>query len=220
MPGHISAWFSIYENKLKITHQSLLFYLNISRYFTWDFFLTKIIQKKCWCIVKSIMINYNLYVVVTVKSFYFMGTMFQGLIMMDMFVDTWIHRFSNKTHKFYIKLNQHFGWILNLLIVLPKKLNVQRIKMFSQYPLYLLYIGLSTKYYKNIIKSLLSRLQDLSPTCPKFIATQAPLPVTLTDFWLMVCEQGVEVLVALSCDIETGKVRGEGKYLHKILNFV
>ncbi|XP_052812230.1 tyrosine-protein phosphatase non-receptor type 23-like isoform X2 [Mya arenaria] len=50
-----------------------------------------------------------------------------------------------------------------------------------------------------------SWVNDLSPTCPKFIATQAPLPVTLTDFWLMVCEQGVEVLVALSSDIETGK---------------
>ncbi|XP_053386604.1 tyrosine-protein phosphatase non-receptor type 23-like [Mercenaria mercenaria] len=50
-----------------------------------------------------------------------------------------------------------------------------------------------------------SWINDLSPSCPKFIASQAPLPVTLIDFWLMVYEQGVEVLVALSSEIETGK---------------
>ena len=49
-------------------------------------------------------------------------------------------------------------------------------------------------------------LQDLSPSCPKFIATQSPLPVTLVDFWCMVYEQGVEVLVTLSSEIEVGKV--------------
>lgn len=48
--------------------------------------------------------------------------------------------------------------------------------------------------------------QDLSPSCPKFIATQSPLPVTLIDFWCMVYEQGVEVLVTLSSEIEVGKV--------------
>ena len=58
----------------------------------------------------------------------------------------------------------------------------------------------------NLIFYFYILFQDLSPTCPKFIATQTPLPVSLTDFWLMVCEQGVEVLVALSSDIETGKV--------------
>ena len=49
-------------------------------------------------------------------------------------------------------------------------------------------------------------LQDLSPSCPKFVATQSPLPVTLVDFWCMVYEQGVEVLVTLSSEIEVGKV--------------
>lgn len=55
--------------------------------------------------------------------------------------------------------------------------------------------------------------QDLSPSCPKFISTQAPLPVTLIDYWLMVYEQGVEVLVALSGDTETGKVWLMLKYI-------
>ena len=49
-------------------------------------------------------------------------------------------------------------------------------------------------------------LQDLSPSCPKFIATQSPLPVTLIDFWCMMYEQGVEVLVTLSSENEVGKV--------------
>ncbi|KAL4217444.1 Tyrosine-protein phosphatase non-receptor type 23 [Mactra antiquata] len=50
-----------------------------------------------------------------------------------------------------------------------------------------------------------SWINDLSPACPKFIGTQAPLPVTLIDYWLMIYEQGVEVLVTLSSDIESGK---------------
>ena len=49
-------------------------------------------------------------------------------------------------------------------------------------------------------------LQDLSPNCPKFITTQSPLPVTLTDFWVMVYEQGSEVIVMLSSETERGKV--------------
>ncbi|KAL5005900.1 hypothetical protein ScPMuIL_017058 [Solemya velum] len=50
-----------------------------------------------------------------------------------------------------------------------------------------------------------SWVNDLSPSCPKFIAAQSPLPVTMTDFWMMVYEQGVEVLVMLSSEQETGK---------------
>lgn len=49
-------------------------------------------------------------------------------------------------------------------------------------------------------------IQDLSPNCPKFITTQSPLPVTLTDFWVMVYEQGSEVIVMLSSETEQGKV--------------
>lgn len=50
-----------------------------------------------------------------------------------------------------------------------------------------------------------SWINELSPSCPKFIATQAPLPGTVQDFWLMVYEQGVEVIVMLSSELETGK---------------
>lgn len=49
-------------------------------------------------------------------------------------------------------------------------------------------------------------VQDLAPSCPKFIASQGPLPVTLVDFWLMVYEQGTEVIVMLSKEDEPGKV--------------
>ena len=45
--------------------------------------------------------------------------------------------------------------------------------------------------------------QDLAESCPKFIATQAPLHSTLFDFWLMVYEQGSEVIVMLSSEIES-----------------
>ncbi|XP_062613644.1 tyrosine-protein phosphatase non-receptor type 23-like [Saccostrea cucullata] len=50
-----------------------------------------------------------------------------------------------------------------------------------------------------------SLVVDLSPNCPKFITTQSPLPVTLTDFWVMVYEQGSEVIVMLSSETEEGK---------------
>ena len=35
-----------------------------------------------------------------VKSFYFIGTKFCGLMMMDMFMDSWICWFSNQTHSY------------------------------------------------------------------------------------------------------------------------
>lgn len=44
-------------------------------------------------------------------------------------------------------------------------------------------------------------------SCPKFIATQFPLNVTLVDFWIMVYEQGAEVIVKLFSEAEAGKVR-------------
>uniref|UniRef100_A0A673L4V5 Tyrosine-protein phosphatase non-receptor type 23-like n=1 Tax=Sinocyclocheilus rhinocerous TaxID=307959 RepID=A0A673L4V5_9TELE len=42
-----------------------------------------------------------------------------------------------------------------------------------------------------------SFIEDLSPYCPRLIATQAPLTGTAADFWLMVYEQKVSVIVNL-----------------------
>ncbi|XP_041374588.1 tyrosine-protein phosphatase non-receptor type 23-like isoform X2 [Gigantopelta aegis] len=50
-----------------------------------------------------------------------------------------------------------------------------------------------------------SWINDLAPSCPKFIATQYPIPVTVNDFWVMVYEQGVEVIVMITSEYETGK---------------
>ena len=65
----------------------------------------------------------------------FVGTNFCGLTTMDMFVDALICGFQiipNSTKK----VNKYFVGILNLWIALPTrktKLNVQEIKMISQY---------------------------------------------------------------------------------------
>ncbi|CAL1535665.1 unnamed protein product [Lymnaea stagnalis] len=50
-----------------------------------------------------------------------------------------------------------------------------------------------------------SWLNDLAPSCPKFITTQAPMTVTMGEFWAMVYEQGSEVLVQITSEYETGK---------------
>ncbi|XP_038611379.1 tyrosine-protein phosphatase non-receptor type 23 [Tachyglossus aculeatus] len=50
-----------------------------------------------------------------------------------------------------------------------------------------------------------SRLDGLSPYCPPLVATQAPLPGTAADFWLMVHEQKVSVIVMLVADAEMEK---------------
>ncbi|CAH1788589.1 unnamed protein product [Owenia fusiformis] len=42
-----------------------------------------------------------------------------------------------------------------------------------------------------------SQIDDLCPSCPKFIVTQAPLAGTVPDFWTMVQEQGTEIVVNL-----------------------
>jgi len=69
----------------------------------------------------------------TVKSFYFVGTKFHGL-MMDMFVDTWICGFQIILN--ITKVNWYLVELLNSWIVPPtkyKKLNAQQIKMTLQY---------------------------------------------------------------------------------------
>ncbi|RUS87838.1 hypothetical protein EGW08_004371 [Elysia chlorotica] len=50
-----------------------------------------------------------------------------------------------------------------------------------------------------------SWMNDLAPSCPKFIVTQSPLGLTMAEFWSMVYEQGSEVLVQITSEYETGK---------------
>ncbi|XP_027697949.1 tyrosine-protein phosphatase non-receptor type 23 [Vombatus ursinus] len=50
-----------------------------------------------------------------------------------------------------------------------------------------------------------SRVEGLSSYCPPLIATQAPLPGTAADFWLMVHEQKVSVIVMLVSEAEMDK---------------
>uniref|UniRef100_A0A8V1ADX0 Tyrosine-protein phosphatase non-receptor type 23 n=1 Tax=Gallus gallus TaxID=9031 RepID=A0A8V1ADX0_CHICK len=50
-----------------------------------------------------------------------------------------------------------------------------------------------------------SRVEDLSPYCPTIIATQAPLLGTAADFWLMIYEQKVSVVVMLVSEQELEK---------------
>ncbi|XP_014382040.1 tyrosine-protein phosphatase non-receptor type 23 [Alligator sinensis] len=50
-----------------------------------------------------------------------------------------------------------------------------------------------------------SRIEDLSPYCPAIIATQAPLVGTAADFWLMIYEQKVSVVVMLVSEQEIEK---------------
>lgn len=52
-----------------------------------------------------------------------------------------------------------------------------------------------------------SCVEGLSPYCPPLVATQAPLPGTAADFWLMVHEQKVSVIVMLVSEAEMEKVR-------------
>uniref|UniRef100_A0A8C2XBD3 Tyrosine-protein phosphatase non-receptor type 23 n=1 Tax=Cyclopterus lumpus TaxID=8103 RepID=A0A8C2XBD3_CYCLU len=53
-----------------------------------------------------------------------------------------------------------------------------------------------------------SYVEDLSPYCPRLIATQAPLTGTAADFWLLVYEQKVSLVVMLVSEqeLEKGKV--------------
>ncbi|KFO33232.1 Tyrosine-protein phosphatase non-receptor type 23 [Fukomys damarensis] len=53
-----------------------------------------------------------------------------------------------------------------------------------------------------------SCVEGLSPYCPPLVATQAPLPGTAADFWLMVHEQKVSVIVMLVSEAEMEKVGG------------
>ncbi|KAL8164686.1 UNVERIFIED_CONTAM: Tyrosine-protein phosphatase non-receptor type 23 [Gekko kuhli] len=50
-----------------------------------------------------------------------------------------------------------------------------------------------------------SRVEDLSSYCPTIIATQAPLAGTAADFWLMIYEQKVSVVVMLVSEQEIEK---------------
>ncbi|XP_074841345.1 tyrosine-protein phosphatase non-receptor type 23 isoform X2 [Carettochelys insculpta] len=50
-----------------------------------------------------------------------------------------------------------------------------------------------------------SRVEDLSPYCPAFIVTQAPLVGTAADFWLMIYEQKVSLVIMLVSEQELEK---------------
>ncbi|TSK20078.1 Tyrosine-protein phosphatase non-receptor type 23 [Bagarius yarrelli] len=50
-----------------------------------------------------------------------------------------------------------------------------------------------------------SFIEELSPYCPRLIATQAPLTGTAADFWLMVYEQKVSLIVMLVSEQELEK---------------
>ncbi|XP_028673299.2 tyrosine-protein phosphatase non-receptor type 23 [Erpetoichthys calabaricus] len=50
-----------------------------------------------------------------------------------------------------------------------------------------------------------SSIEELSPYCPRFIATQAPLSGTAADFWLMIYEQKVSLIVMLVSEQELEK---------------
>uniref|UniRef100_A0A8C5MWF0 Tyrosine-protein phosphatase non-receptor type 23 n=1 Tax=Leptobrachium leishanense TaxID=445787 RepID=A0A8C5MWF0_9ANUR len=50
-----------------------------------------------------------------------------------------------------------------------------------------------------------SRIEDLSSYCPTIIATQAPLVGTASDFWLMIHEQKVSLIVMLVSELEIEK---------------
>lgn len=56
-----------------------------------------------------------------------------------------------------------------------------------------------------------SKIEDLSSYCPTIIATQAPLVGTASDFWLMIYEQKVSVVVMLVSEQEVEKVGGAGQ---------
>ena len=49
-----------------------------------------------------------------------------------------------------------------------------------------------------------SYINDLSPTTPPFIATQAPVTSAINDFWLMVYEQQITIIAALIADPPVG----------------
>uniref|UniRef100_UPI00398E4198 tyrosine-protein phosphatase non-receptor type 23 isoform X3 n=1 Tax=Pristiophorus japonicus TaxID=55135 RepID=UPI00398E4198 len=50
-----------------------------------------------------------------------------------------------------------------------------------------------------------SMIEDLSSYCPRIIATQAPLVGTASDFWLMIYEQKVSLIVMLVSELEVEK---------------
>ena len=58
-----------------------------------------------------------------------------------------------------------------------------------------------------------SFINDLSPASPRFIATQAPLPTTYNDFWLMVYEQQVSLIAMLVSQAPTAKVSSSKRWL-------
>lgn len=55
--------------------------------------------------------------------------------------------------------------------------------------------------------SLVFLAQTEGEGCPKYIATQGPVAGTINDFWRMVWEQDCRVIVMLTQEIESSRVR-------------
>ena len=61
------------------------------------------------------------------------------------------------------------------------------------------------RVYSNMIM-IITNLQGYRKAAKEFVATQAPLPDTINDFWRMVWEQKSTVIVMLTNHEERGKV--------------
>ncbi|XP_047139222.1 uncharacterized protein LOC101240185 isoform X1 [Hydra vulgaris] len=52
-----------------------------------------------------------------------------------------------------------------------------------------------------------SFVENLTPFSPRYVATQAPIPQTFEDFWVMVWEQNASVIVMLTNEVEGQKLK-------------
>ena len=64
-----------------------------------------------------------------------------------------------------------------------------------------------------------SFIYDSNPKEPVFVASQSPMPSTITQFWKMVWECNVSTIVMLSVIRDKGDVKG-CRLVHFVLNYV
>jgi len=94
-----------------------------------------------------------------------MGTEIVCLIMMDMFMDTWIFGFSNNTQKYLPLFNKFFTGILNLWIALPTKLNVQQKNDFTVLSTMFLQTKGLYKLHIHVFNKIVVLEWKFKPTC-------------------------------------------------------